>query len=99
MKKLLCIAVVPLVLSAGAPPPGAGASWGAARPAAGGTQFCWKEKLATEGDTLVCNWQASSADACKSTHSSALARASIVSGPTDARRCANGQWLVQVTTR
>jgi hypothetical protein len=99
MKKLLCIAVVPLVLSACASTPGDGASVAAARPAAGGTQFCWKEKLATEGDTLVCNWQASSADACKSTNSSALSRASVVSGPIDARRCENGQWLVQVTTR
>jgi hypothetical protein len=98
MKKLLCITAVPLLL-AGCASPGNGADAPSARAVASGTQFCWKEKLATQGDDLVCNWQASVSEACNSTHTSVLARASIVSGPGPAKRCENGQWLVQVTTR
>jgi hypothetical protein len=98
MNKLLCIAAVPLALAGCATPQGNGADATTAR-AAGNTQYCWKEKLATQGDNLVCNWGASVADACNSTHSSTLSRASVVSGPTNAKRCENGQWLVQVTTR
>lgn len=71
-----------------------------AQSAAAGTYFCWKDRLNTEGDALVCNWEKSVADACNYSASSTVARSAVTAGPKDAgRRCTNGQWLVEVTTR
>jgi len=66
---------------------------------AAGTYFCWKDKLNPEGDALYCNWEGNTTDACKSSYSSSLAKGAIAAGPKDAGRCANGQWLVEVTTK
>jgi len=67
--------------------------------AAAGTYYCWKDRLASEGDKLVCNWEASADAACRSDGVVSLSRAAIASGPADSRRCENGQWLVSVTTK
>lgn len=71
----------------------------AAAPAGKGTYYCWKDKLATEADALVCNWEASARDACSSTGVVTLKKSTIASGPRNATLCNNGQWLVAVTTQ
>lgn len=71
----------------------------AAGGANGNTYYCWKEKLDTEGGNLVCNWEATAADACNSTGVMSIAKSSIAKGPDNTRRCENGQWLVVVTTK
>jgi hypothetical protein len=99
MNKLLVVAAFLIVPLAGCA--AADGSKPAARAAsmAAGTYFCWKDKLNPQGDALVCNWEGSVGDACKSGYSSSLARSAISTGPSDAGRCSNGQWLVQVTTK
>jgi hypothetical protein len=98
MNKLLLVAAVPVVLLSACAP--AARTTADASGAAGTTLYCWKDRVATSGDTLVCNWDSNVADACKSTYSSAIRKESVASGPQDAgRRCSNGQWLVQVTTK
>jgi hypothetical protein len=67
--------------------------------AASGTYYCWKEKLAAHGDALACNWETNAGDACHSLASTTLSRKSVASGPSDVRRCDNGQWLVKVTMK
>jgi hypothetical protein len=98
MNKLLVVAAFLIVPLAGCATEGA-KSTSRAQTVAAGTYFCWKDKLNPEGDALVCNWEGSTADACKSSYSSSLAKGTIATGPKDAGRCANGQWLVQVTTK
>jgi hypothetical protein len=57
--------------------------------------YCWKERLATEGASLVCNWEASVAEACRSNGTAAVRRTSSAA-PQPAGMCNNGQWLVMV---
>jgi len=64
-----------------------------------GTQYCKKDRLATEGDALVCNWAASASDACENSNLGTLKKSAVASGPTNGGRCGNGQWLVSVTTK
>jgi hypothetical protein len=64
-----------------------------------GTYYCWKDKLATEGENLLCNWENDRRNACESSYSVPIKRSSVSVGPSDAGRCNNGQWLVMVTTR
>ena len=66
---------------------------------AGGTYYCWQERLNDAGPNMVCNWQRSVADACGSKDLSAIAKASAAGEPRKTHRCENGQWLVAVTTR
>lgn len=61
-----------------------------------GTYYCWKERLAAEGDNLVCNWETSVGEACRSTGATTLKR-SVAGEPRPAGMCTNGQWLVAVT--
>ncbi|MBL0122464.1 MAG: hypothetical protein IPP88_06925 [Betaproteobacteria bacterium] len=61
--------------------------------------YCWKSRLNSEGSDLVCNWANSAYEACKETMSSKLDKSSLVSEPVNAKRCDNGQWLVQVARR
>lgn len=70
----------------------------AAAPTAG-TYYCWKDKLAAEGDNLSCNWERDRAVACESTFPVTINKSRVSAGPTDAGRCNNGQWLVMVTMR
>ena len=67
--------------------------------ASSGTYFCWRDRLHTQGDELMCNWESDKREACIATHASPMRRANVASGPTEAGRCENGQWLVQITTR
>jgi hypothetical protein len=67
--------------------------------ASGSTMYCWKRSLEMTGDTLLCNWEANSRDACKSINQVRLAKATINGAPRDAGRCDNGEWLVAVNTR
>jgi hypothetical protein len=64
-----------------------------------GTYYCWRDKLSTEGDSLVCNWESQRSAACDSSYPVTIKRGQVAVGPTDAGRCNNGQWLVMVTTR
>lgn len=96
MKTMLGLAVIPFVLFAGCASVEKASN--GAKAATGGSHYCWKNKLATEGDNLVCNWADSVADACRSTHSTSMSKGSV-GAPKDAGRCANGEWLVQVTTK
>jgi len=68
--------------------------------AAGGTYYCWQERLADDGSSLTCNWQHSVTDACDSTSYSSLPKGNLAGMPQQkTHRCENGQWLVAVTTR
>jgi hypothetical protein len=99
MKKLLVVAAFLIVPVAGCATADGSKSAARAQTLAAGTYFCWKDKLNPEGDALVCNWEGSVGDACKSGYSSSLAKSAITAGPKDAGRCSNGQWLVEVTTK
>ena len=96
MKKLIVVASA-LALSACATVERA-TTVSKAQPAAG-TYYCKKDRLLTEGDKLVCTWESNTNDACRAFNSVAIEKGKVASGPTDDRRCENGQWLVRVTTR
>ena len=98
MKTTLALLAASLLLAACATPEAS--LTGASRAATGsGTHYCWKERLDADGASLVCNWEASPADACASNAVVSIAKASVTRGPENARRCENGQWLVVVTTK
>jgi hypothetical protein len=99
MNKLLIVAAFLIVPLAGCATADGAKSGTRAQTIAAGTYFCWKDRLNSEGEALVCNWEGSVADACKSSYSTSLAKGSVATGPKDAGRCTNGQWLVQVTTK
>jgi hypothetical protein len=97
MNKLNLIVAAPLViLAACAGTPMAGAQ-GAAGPMA--TQYCQRDRLATEGDALVCNWSSSVSAACESTSASSVRKSTVAKGPANAGRCNNGQGVVSVATQ
>ena len=98
MKKTRILAA-PLLMLAACAAPGGGATHVAAAAPAAGTQFCKKDRLASEGDSLSCNWSPTFADACENTNLATVKKSAITSGPGNAGRCGNGQWLVSVTTR
>jgi hypothetical protein len=99
--KLFLAAASTLILSACAATQTStsGASGATATAASGSTMYCWKRSLEQTGDTLLCNWEASSRDACKSINQVRLARATVNGAPRDAGRCDNGEWLVAVNTK
>lgn len=70
-----------------------------AQRSAGGTYYCWENKLADDGGRLVCNWNADPRAACEEHVASYIERSSIKSEPQHVRRCGNGQGLTAVTTR
>ena len=61
--------------------------------------YCWKSKLYSSGDNLVCNWAATATEACKGNPISELGKSTIATEPTDVRRRENGQQLVQATKK
>jgi hypothetical protein len=67
--------------------------------AAGGTYYCWRDRLVDQGSNLVCNWENSAVDACESHATVSLAKSNVFGTPQSSRRCENGQWLVTVTSR
>lgn len=88
-----------LILSACAGMQGSNGAPHASPSAATGTMYCWKRSLEEAGSTLVCNWEATTRDACKSIAQVPLSKATVASGPRDAGRCDNGEWLVAVSTK
>ncbi len=95
MKKLFCfVASIAMSLSAVAPAATAADASSSAR-----SVYCWKSKLSTSGDNLVCNWAETPTEACKGNPASDLSKASIAAEPTDTRRCENGQQLVRATKK
>jgi hypothetical protein len=100
MKTMLALVSAPFLLAACASPQAAleGASPAASAPGQG-TYYCWKDRLSVEGDNLVCNWESSAADACRSNGVVSIPRSSVAKGPDNTRRCENGEWLVVVTTK
>ncbi len=64
-----------------------------------GAVYCWKSKLYSSGDNLVCNWATTATEACKGNPASELGKSTIATEPTDARRCENGQQLVTVNKK
>jgi Flp pilus assembly protein TadD len=101
MKKLLVVAaLLSLPLAGCATADGSSRATPGAQATASGSYYCWKDRLNTQGDQLLCNWEQSAGDACRSSAIvTPLAKGSVASGPKDAGRCTNGQWLVQVTTK
>jgi len=102
MNKPLCLAAVSLIsLAACAPiePAANGAGAGTKASAAAGSYYCWKEKMLSEGDKLVCNWEDNATNACRSNVVRYIDKTTVVSGPANSRRCDNGEWLVMITTK
>ena len=98
MKKALLLAAPILLLSACASTNGGSAATRTAA-AEGAALYCWQNKVVTEAGGLSCNWAKTASDACRSTDFTKVSQGAIASGPTKARRCENGEWLVMVTTR
>ena len=67
--------------------------------ASGQSMYCWQDKLTTQGDALVCNWESTAMAACDASYLTPLSKATVAKGPDKIRMCSNGQWLVQVTLR
>ena len=99
INKLALAAAVAVLAGCAANPQVATTGTSSARSSGTGTYYCWKERLNTEGDSLVCNWEASASDACRSTGVTTIKRSTVASGPSNSTLCTNGQWLVAVTTR
>ena len=100
---LLVTASAALILSAcaGVQTSSGGGSTNVAAAPGGSAMYCWKRSLSESGDALLCNWEATSRDACKSvgTLANPLSKGSVAAGPAPAGRCENGEYLVQVTTK
>lgn len=102
MKSILLVtAASALVLSAcaGMQASSSGAAGATASAPGAGTLYCWKRSLEEAGGTLTCNWETSTREACRSISRVPLAKGAVASGPRDAGRCDNGEWLVAVATR
>ena len=63
------------------------------------TLYCWKNKLYPSGSDLVCNWSDNTKDACRGGKVNNVSKDAIVAEPANVKRCDNGEWLVQVTTK
>jgi hypothetical protein len=98
MKSIQMLVAAPLVAlssCAGVPQ----ASTASTSIASAGAQYCKRDRLGEQGDKLVCTWSASIAEACENTYASEVPKSAVVSGPTAAGRCGNGQWLVTIATK
>ena len=72
---------------------------GATRASDAPTMYCWKARLQSSGDHYSCNWADSAKNACDQSGRSNVNKNAVVGEPTDANRCENGQWLVQVSKK
>ena len=61
--------------------------------------YCWKDKLQVTGTSFLCNWAESTEEACKGNPMTDISKDVVTAEPTNAKRCNNGQWLVQVTKK
>ena len=95
MKTLRCLAALPAFLLAAC----ASVETAVVSTGGGPTRLCWKDSLIDDGKSLSCNWETSKSEACRSTNRTLLPKESVASGPENAGRCDNGQWLVRVTTK
>ena len=95
---LLAVTAAAVLLSACATTPN-GSTQVAAANGGSGTMYCWKRSLTNAGDNLLCNWETSARDACRSTAEVSLGRGKLAGEPHDAGRCENGEWLVAVSTK
>jgi len=99
MNKALILAAPLLVLAAACTSTGGTHAQVAAAAPAGGAQYCKKDRLMTEAGGLTCSWSPTIGDACENNNLTTLGASSVASGPSNAGRCGNGQWLVSVTTK
>jgi hypothetical protein len=95
MNKALCVAVAPIIFLASC----ASVEKVAANGSGPATYYCTKTRLQAQGENLVCNWEASARDACRSSNLASLEKSAVASGPNEASRCETGDWLIAVTTR
>jgi hypothetical protein len=91
----LAIAATSIVLVAACATPATAPTAAANASAGKAAYYCWKDRLSSEGGSLVCNWEASVAEACRSNGTAAVRRTSSAA-PQPAGMCNNGQWLVMV---
>jgi hypothetical protein len=99
MNKLLALAIAPLLIASGcASMEGGGGSSAVASAPSTGVQYCNKDHLAANADSLVCNWAPTIAGACETNNVTSLKKSAVNVGPTNAGRCKNGAWLTSVTT-
>jgi hypothetical protein len=99
MNKALILAAPLFVLAACAAPGGNTAKSQVASASSTGAQYCKKDRLFANAGELTCTWSPSATDACENTNLTTLSTSSVASGPANAGRCGNGQWLVSVTTK
>ena len=97
MKKTLVLATA--LALAGCASTDKSASSGNFAMSSGSAMYCWEDKLSTQGDNLVCNWEPTTAAACDASYLTPLSKATVAKGPDKIRMCTNGKWLVQVTLR
>ena len=95
MLRHIALAATSVALAAGCANTGSAPAVAANGSAGKAAYYCWKERLATEGGSLVCNWEASVTEACRSNGTAAVKRSASVA-PQPAGMCNNGQWLVMV---
>lgn len=95
MKTPLAVAIASLTLAACATP---APTTTAAAPASG-SYYCWKDRLETASDKLVCNWERSRDAACASNGVVTLQRSALSGDVRPAGMCSTGQWLVAVGAR
>ena len=100
---LLLTAASALILSAcaGVQTSQSGAAESSVALAGQGSMYCWKRSLSESSDTLNCNWAGTKHDAClvNGINANPLAKSHVATGPKDAGRCENGEWLVVVNTK
>ncbi len=99
MKSLSALALASLAFASACATGGSLPGAVATAASAPGTKYCWKHRLVPNDGELACNWAPSAAEACRLDDTHYIPQKSVESGPKDAGRCTNGQWLVSVTTR
>jgi hypothetical protein len=103
MKKLLTTVVAAAALTASlvVAPVFAQSAPAAGKSSAGNTErYCFKERLYSSGGEMSCNWASSAAEACRDfTETTRIAASAMTEAPKKSTRCANGEWLVQVTLK
>ncbi len=72
---------------------------GIAKSSDASTMYCWKARLQTSADSYSCNWADSAKVACDQSGRTNVSKSAVVGEPTDANRCENGQWLVQISKK
>ena len=100
MKRLvIIIAATPIVLLSACASIQTSTEGASATGTTSASHYCWKDRLHTSGNDLVCNWADTRSEACRETSLSRLSKDALATEPAAAKRCDNGQWLVQVTRK